>query len=149
MEKYWEPQRWAAVIDHCQETLGLPCLLTGSPDAFEQQHLAAIKAALRTPARDLSGKLDLPVLAALIARARLLLSMDSAPVHFGAAFGTPQVSLFGQTNPFHWLPRHDRARTLLASAPDADEGAFSPRFARAPLSELSTQRVIDAIGSLL
>jgi len=146
-EKYWEPERWAAVIDHCQEKLGLPCVITGSPDAFETAHIAAIQAAMRTPARDLSGKMDLLVLAALIERASLLVSMDSAPVHFGAAFRTPQVSLFGQTNPFHWHPRHPSAVTLLAG--DSGAGAFAPRFHRKPLSDLSTQRVIDAIGSLL
>jgi predicted lipopolysaccharide heptosyltransferase III len=144
-EKYWEPERWAAVIEHLQGGLGIPCVITGSPEAFEQRHIAAIKALLRTPARDLSGKGDLLVLGALIERAALLLSMDSAPVHFGAAFRTPQISLYGQTNPFHWHPRHERAVTLLAGA----AGPFSPRFVRKPLSDLSTQEVIDAIGSLL
>jgi len=147
IEKYWEPERWASIVDHVQGTLGLPCVITGSTDAYEQEHLAAIKKALRTPAHDLSGKGDLLVLAALIERATLLLSMDSAPVHFGAAFCTPQVSLYGLTNPFHWHPRHGKAITLLAGDPEG--GPFSPRFIRKPLSELSTQRVIDAIGSLL
>ncbi len=147
IEKYWEPRRWADVIDHCQQKLGLPCVVTGSSETFEKAHIAEIKGALHSPARDLSGRGDLLVLAALIERATLLLSMDSAPVHFGAAFRTPQVSLFGQTNPFHWHARHEKAATLLSGDPEG--GAFSPWFTRKPLSDLSTRRVIDAIGSLL
>jgi ADP-heptose:LPS heptosyltransferase len=147
-EKFWLPERWAAVMDHCQNGLGIPCLLTGSMDVTEREHMAAIQKRLHSPYRDLSGKLDLLTLAALIEKAYLLLSMDSAPVHLGAAFGTRQVSLFGETNPFHWRPRHKRAAVLLAGN-EQPLWEFAPRFSRRPLSDLSTQAVISAIGSLL
>ena len=146
-EKYWVPERWAAVIDHLQGKLGLPCLVTGSKDRFEQAHLRSIQAKLRTPWRDGSGKLDLLGLGATIRRATLLLSMDSAPVHFGAAFGTPQIALFGETNPFAWRPRHDRALVLYAGQPGALT-QFEPRAKPRPLSDLSTETVLNAISSL-
>jgi ADP-heptose:LPS heptosyltransferase len=146
-EKYWSPERWAAVIDHCQGNLGLPVLVTGSLAPFEQAHLKAIAARLQTPWRDFSGKLDLLGLAELIRRASLLLSMDSAPVHFGAAFHTPQIALFGETNPFAWRPRHDRALVLYAGEPEPLT-RFEPRARPCPLIELSTETVITAIGSL-
>ncbi len=145
-EKYWLPERWAAIVDYCQEALGLPCVVTGSRDAFEQNHIAAIAAGVRTPFRDLSRDLDLLTLAALIERTVLLLSMDSAPVHLGAAFGTRQISLFGETNPFHWRPRHERSSILFAGG-DGPLHEFSPSFHRRPLSDLSTQAVRDAIAS--
>ena len=147
-EKYWVPERWAAVIDHCQGVLGLPCVVTGSRADFEQAHLQAIRAKLRTPWKDFSGKLDLLGLAAIIRRAALLLSMDSAPVHFGAAFGTPQIALFGATNPFAWRPRHNRALVLYAGEPQPLTH-FEPRAAPRPLSDLSTEAVLDAINSLV
>ena len=146
-EKYWVPGRWATVIDYCQGELGVPCLITGSRAAFEQAHLAAIRARVHTPWHDGSGKADLLALAALIRRAALLLSMDSAPVHFGAAFGTPQIALFGETNPFAWRPRHDRARVLYAGEPEPLTH-FEPRAKPRPLIELSTEAVIGAINSL-
>ena len=146
-EKYWAPERWATVIDHCQGNLGLPCLVTGSLAGFEQAHLKAIAARLRTPWRDCSGKLDLLGLAELIRRASLLMSMDSAPVHLGAAFHTPQIALFGETNPFAWRPRHDQALVLYAGEPEPLT-RFEPRARPCPLSELSTDAVIAAIGSL-
>jgi ADP-heptose:LPS heptosyltransferase len=105
-EKYWVPERWAEVIDFCQETLGRPCVLTGgSGDSYEQAHLARIHAALRQPCADLSGQLGLLTLAAVLAKASLFAGVDSGPMHLAAAFGRPQVVLFGPTNPFHWRPR--------------------------------------------
>ena len=61
---------------------------------------------------DLSGKTDLLTLAAVVRKARLLVTVDSAPMHFAAAWGTPQVVLFGPTNPFHWHPRSESAVVL-------------------------------------
>jgi len=143
-EKFWVPQRWAEVIDHCQEKLGLPCVVTGTLDPTEKNHVQAIKAAARTPICDFSGRLTLLELAAAIQRAHLLLSMDSAPVHLGAVFGTRQISLFGETNPFHWRPRHNRSAILLAGQ-DEPVTEFTPRCIRRPLSDLSTQAVFNAI----
>lgn len=146
-EKYWVPERWAAVIDHCQERLGLPVVVTGGRARFEQAHLREIASRVRTPWRDLSGRLDLLGLAGIIRRASLLLSMDSAPVHLGAAFHTPQIALFGETNPFAWRPRHGRALVLYAGEP-GPLTHFEPRARPRPLIELSTEAVIAAIGSL-
>ena len=147
-EKYWVPERWAAIIDHCQEVLGLPCVITGSGTAFEQSHLQTIRARLRSQWRDFSGKLNLLGLAAIIRRAALLLSMDSSPVHLGAAFGTPQIALFGETNPFVWRPRHDRALVLFPGEPQPLT-TFDPNTLPRPLIDLSTEAVLGAINSLI
>ena len=147
-EKYWLPERWAAVIDKCQTEFGLPCVLTGTTVPGERSHVEAIRARLRTPCRDLVGKTDLLVLAALISRARILLSMDSAPVHFGAAFGVAQVSLFGETNPFQWRPRHPLSSILMAGHEEPLR-EFTYQYIPRPLSELSTESVIAAIRALI
>ncbi|MEY2546396.1 MAG: heptosyltransferase, partial [Verrucomicrobiota bacterium] len=87
-------------------------------------------------------------LAALIAQARLLVTVDSAPVHLAAAMKTPQVILFGPTNPFHWRPRETPAIIL-----QGDSGLpvtkFVPKQFRSAMSLISTQAVIDAMDSLL
>ncbi|XHR28873.1 MAG: glycosyltransferase family 9 protein [Chthoniobacteraceae bacterium] len=146
-EKYWEPGNWAAVIDHCQGELGLPCVITGSNDTFEQTHLAAIRGRMHTAPHDLSGKIDLLGLCAIIRRSSLLLSMDSAPVHIGAAFGTPQIALFGQTNPYVWRPRHPRAIILYPGNP-GPVTHFTPKTPIHPLSELPVETVLRAIDLL-
>ena len=155
-EKFWEPERWAEVIEYARTRWNLDCVLTGGTSRLEQRHLARIEAHLPRPndnafggaVVDLSGKTDLLTLTALIAQARLLVTVDSAPVHLAAATKTPQIILFGPTNPFHWRPRHSPAIIL-----QGDSGApvtnFNARQFRSAMSLISTRAVIDAMDSLL
>jgi predicted lipopolysaccharide heptosyltransferase III len=147
-EKFWEPKRWAAVIDRIQSTSGLRCVITGGTSRFEQEQIAAIKSQHETPVLDLSGKTNLLELAALVQRARLLLTVDSAPMHFAAAFHTPQVALFGPTNPFHWRP-FSRNAVVLQGDSGKPLTEFAPHQPRHSMSAISTGAVIDAMESLL
>ena len=153
-EKYWLPERWAEVIRFCRLDLGLPVVLTGGKnDPFEGSHLARIRAALPTshfplPTSDLAGRLDLLTLSAVLARASLILGVDSGPMHLAAAFGRPQVVLFGPTNPFHWRPRHALARVLRAGHGDAPLTAFADRSPGGPTDAISTHAVIACISQM-
>jgi ADP-heptose:LPS heptosyltransferase len=144
LEKYWKPERWAEAIAHCQRELNIPCVLTGGKESFEQSHIAAVKEKVHASCVDLSGKLDLLTLAGIVQRAKLFLSVDSASMHLAAAFRTPQVALFGPTNPFHWHPRHEKAVLVRAGQPQLD-APLKPRDRGKPMSEISTRQVIDAI----
>jgi predicted lipopolysaccharide heptosyltransferase III len=147
-EKFWEAGRWAQLIDHCAAETGLSCVLTGGRSAIEQAQIAAIKAATRSSIIDLSGKTSLLTLAALVRRARLLVTVDSAPMHFAAAWDTPQVVLFGPTNPFHWHPRSESAAVLLGGI-DGPVTEFNPKQRAVPMNQISTKSVIDAMEGLL
>jgi ADP-heptose:LPS heptosyltransferase len=147
-EKFWVAERWAEVIDHCASGGGLTRILTSGRAGAEQSHLGKIKKQLRHPAIDLSGKTDLMTLAALIEKARLLVAVDSAPTHLAAASLTPQVVLYGPTNPFHWRPRHACAVILQGGASEPLT-EFSPNQPRHAMKEISTAQVIDAMESLL
>lgn len=143
-EKYWPAEHWAAVVDFCQSQ-GLPCVITGANGAYEQEQIAQLKQAVAgKPPVDLSGSLDLLGFAALVQKAKLLLSVDSAAMHLASAFKVSQVALFGLTNPYHWRPRHDKAQVISASGEDP-----SPRLQGAPMKEISTQTVTAAITRLL
>ncbi len=146
-EKFWEAERWAEIIAWANAQK-LACILSGSPAALEQGHLQAIAARATEPFVSLAGKLSLLGLAALIARARLLVTVDSAPMHFAAASGTPQVVLFGPTNPTHWHPRGTPALVLQAGH-DAPTTVFRPKEKGAPMNLISTAQVIDAMEALL
>jgi predicted lipopolysaccharide heptosyltransferase III len=147
-EKLWEPHRWAELIDHFARTDDIDLVLTSGPSPEEQAHIAAIKNKVQQQIIDLSGKTSLLVLAALIGQARLLVTVDSAPMHLAVATRTPQVVLFGPTNPFHWRPRESPALILQgqSAAPATEFVPAQPRFA---MSEISTEAVISAMDSLL
>ncbi len=147
-EKLWEPQRWSAVIEHLDRNNGLHLVLTSGGSRTERDHVEAIKKQTGQRVTDLSGKTDLLTLGALIAKAQLLVTVDSAPMHLAAAAGTPQVILFGPTNPFHWRPRESPA-VILQGKSGAPVTRFVPVQPRCAMSEISTEAVINAMDWLL
>jgi predicted lipopolysaccharide heptosyltransferase III len=147
-EKFWEADRWAKLIDHCVQEREMKCVLTGGRSAMERSQIATIKSASQSDVIDLSGKTGLLTLAALVRKARLLVTVDSAPMHFAAAWETPQVVLFGPTNPFHWHPRSESAVVLMGES-EGPVSEFDPRQRAVPMNQISTKTVIDAMESLL
>jgi predicted lipopolysaccharide heptosyltransferase III len=147
-EKFWNAQRWADVIKHAADDHDIDLVLTGGSSPLEQTHISDIKSKVRHSVVDLSGKTDLLTLAALIAKARLLITVDSAPMHLASASRTPQVILFGPTNPFHWRPRESPA-LILQGTSISPFTEFVPKQPRLPMNQISTQAVIDAMETLL
>jgi ADP-heptose:LPS heptosyltransferase len=163
-EKFWEAQRWAEVIGHAAKTYNVDLVLTSGRSPLEQNHLAEIKSKLRRSIDllaaasesvravgsivDLSGQTDLLTLAALIEKARLLVTVDSAPLHLAAATRTPQVALFGPANPFHWRPRNSAALILQGTSTSPVREFFAEQ-PRVPMKQISTRAVIDAMDALL
>jgi len=147
-EKFWVARRWAEVANRISGPEQIRVVLTGGKSRIEQDHVARIKSHLQHPVVDLSGQLDLLTLAALITRARLLVTIDSAPMHLAGALGTPQVALFGPTNPYHWRPRAASAIVLQAGLADPVTH-FVPQQPPFAMKEISTEQVIDAMQTLL
>jgi predicted lipopolysaccharide heptosyltransferase III len=147
-EKLWEVARWAEVIDRFGGKNDFDLVLTSGASNHEQAHIAAIKNKTQRQIIDFSGKTDLLTLAALIEQARLLVTVDSAPMHLAAAARTPQVILFGPTNPFHWRPRESLAIILQgkSATPVTEFFPVQPRF---PMSQISTEALISAMDLLL
>ena len=147
-EKFWPDDRWSEVIDRLVRDFKLPVVLTGSGDGLEKPHLARIRRTIHEDVVDLSGRLSLDELAAVIDGASLVLGVDSMAMHLASMFRRPQIALFGPTNPHHWRPRHDRAIVLGAGA-DGRVIVTEPKAKKAEMKNVSTQTVVDAIGSAL
>jgi predicted lipopolysaccharide heptosyltransferase III len=147
-EKFWGPERWAAVIGHAQTRLQTAVVITGGMWRFEQEHIRQIKQRVSNAIVDLSGKTDLLTLAAVIKEARLLVTVDSAAMHLGATQRTPQVILFGPTNPFHWRPR-ESAAVILQGDFGVPVTSFVPKQPRASMTQISTEAVINGMDALL
>lgn len=146
-EKFWEAERWAQVIQFLNDR-GVTPVVSGGRLRMEQAHIAEIRAQTRAPFVDLSASVDLLSLAAVIARAQLLVTVDSAPMHFAAASRTPQVVLFGPTNPMHWYPRFTPA-VILQGHQRHPVTSFDPNQPAVPMNRISTQQVISAMETLL
>jgi heptosyltransferase I len=99
VRRNWRPERYAAVAEHAVRHHGMRVILSGGPSAPEQATGAAIVRAARVPLVNQIGRDTLPELLALLARAAVLVSPDSGPVHMATMVGTPVLGLYGATNP--------------------------------------------------
>ncbi len=153
-EKYWPDTRWAEVITWLRK-LGLATLITCGPDSYERAHVHAIERIVAATATNDASPLkvltppDLLTLSALVEKARLIVSCDTAVVHLASAFRQPQIALFGPTNPFHWRPRHERAVVISAVQPDAPLHGFLPKMGGAAMERIPATTVIRSIEHLL
>ncbi|MBS1189856.1 MAG: putative Lipopolysaccharide heptosyltransferase [Rhodocyclaceae bacterium] len=101
--KCWPAELMAELIRRLQAA-GHVVVLTAAPDLKELEMVEAILSRLEKPVPHLAGRLNLKELAALTARARLFIGVDSAPMHIAAAMGTPTVALFGPSGDKQWGP---------------------------------------------
>jgi heptosyltransferase-3 len=149
--KCWPEPSFAALLDRLHGA-GWPVVLTAAPTPAEMGMLAAIRATARVPVADLGGRLSLREMAALSARARLFVGVDSAPMHIAAAMGTPVVALFGPTGEVTWGPWSARARVVTSDAfpcrPCGRDGCGGGKLSEC-LATLPVEQVMSAAEELL
>ncbi len=95
--KFWTPEAFAAVGDALADHLPGRVVITGG--AGDAGAAEAVRARMRRPALNLAGRTPLLTLGAILRRAAVMVTVDSGPMHLGAALGTPLVALFGPTVP--------------------------------------------------
>ena len=98
-----DPAGYARVIEFFEEQRGLPVVLTGTQAPHEQELLSEIQRECRAAPIDLTGRLSLKELGALIVRPASS-SAWTAPPALAAAVNTPAVALFGPSGVFNWGP---------------------------------------------
>ncbi|HEV7270026.1 glycosyltransferase family 9 protein [Pseudoxanthomonas sp.] len=98
VRRNWFADRYAAVADHAAAQ-GWRVVLCGGRSELERQTADAILAAMQSPALDLVGKDTLKQLPALLARADLVMTPDSGPMHIANAMGTAVLGLHAASNP--------------------------------------------------
>jgi lipopolysaccharide heptosyltransferase II len=119
--KRWLPAYWAELANRLHDDLRASVVVTGTP-----AEAATVQDVLRACAFKpmvMAGQTTIPQLGSLLKRADLLLSSDSGPAHMAAALGTPQVTIFGPTDPAVYAPFSSKAVVLrreLACSPCYD-----------------------------
>ena len=145
----------AALIARLQAE-GWPVVMTAAPDPAELALVNAIQAALlqqgAKPGHSLAGQLSLKELAALTARARLFVGVDSAPMHMAAAVGTPTVALFRPSGDRQWGPCGVPMRVVSSThhpcRPCGIDGCGGGKVSDCLMS-LSVEQVWQAVTDLL
>ncbi len=137
----WRAERYAALADHAA-TQGWRIVLCGGRSELERSTGDAILAAMaaRDGVLDLIGKDTLKQLPALLARADLLVTPDSGPMHIANAMGTKVLGLHAATNPNRSGPYSDRRYCV-----DRHDDA-ARKYRGKPASELKWGTKIEAEG---
>ena len=119
MFKCWSAGSTALLLDRIAAD-GHQVVVTGAPDPRERALVASILERVAPPTRarliDLAGALALHELAALTARARAFVGVDTAPMHIAAAMGTPTLALFGPSGEHEWGPWMVAQRVVVSHA---------------------------------
>ena len=88
---------------------GMAVWVIGGPD--EARLAGEITSAGGPLARDVTGP-DLRNAILALAAAKAAVSNDSGLLHVAAALGTPAISIFGPTSPWHWAPLNPLAAVI-------------------------------------
>ncbi|HEX2163969.1 MAG TPA: glycosyltransferase family 9 protein, partial [Thermoanaerobaculia bacterium] len=112
----------------------------GAPE--EAALVAAVAAAAPRAGRRVVASLDpVPVLAALLARARLLVGNDSAPIHLAEAAGTPTLYLTRAEKRVHSHPAGAACWALWDAAAN-DPAAIAPSRVLAALDAMAAAGLV-------
>ena len=110
--KRWPATYFAALGDQIRQHCRTQVVISGGKEDVEMG--AQIASRMNEPAADLTAKIDLALLPALIRKALCLVGNDSAPIHIATAVNTPAVALFGPTNWRVWGPRRGQDHVIAA-----------------------------------
>lgn len=156
--EYGPAKRWPAThFAELARKLRRPVLLLGSgkEHALCEEIAAPVNAEAPGRCINLAGKTSLEQAFCAIAAAHSVVSNDSGLMHVAAAFGVPQVAVFGSSSPLHTPPLNDSATVLWLK----EDPAYQPPLDCAPcferecplghtrcLNDVAPERVLQALG---
>lgn len=112
--KRWLPDRWAAFADAVTARTGARVFLAGA--ASDLPLAEEVMRHARQPLVSLVGETSVPELIALLARADLVASGDSGPLHLAVALARPLVAVYGPTDLWVHGPYRPAARVRVHRA---------------------------------
>ena len=145
--KEWPIENYITLINYIGSKYDVSIIITGS--IHEKETAAYIAKASKVDAYNLAGKTSIGELAGLLKKCRLLIGIDSAPIHIAAAVGTPTVTIFGPSSPINWAPQgkdHYVIYKDLPCVPCRQKGCNNSEVSRC-LNELSVEEVIPVVDT--
>lgn len=127
--KRWPARHFSALA----RQLDLPVVLLGSgkEGALCDEIAVPVNQEKAGQCINLAGKTPLAHAFAAIAAAKAVISNDSGLMHVAAAFGVPQVAIFGSSSPLHTPPLNLHAHVLWLK----NDPAYQPPLDCAPCFE--------------
>lgn len=149
--KEWPAGHWARLVRELTGR-GFSIWLTGSgEDALRNAAFVRERLSGAAHVHSLAGRVSLPELAWLLARADAVVSVNTGIMHLAALAGAPTVGLHGATNPRRWGPVGPRCVSLLPRKGQCaylNLGFEYPADAEPELAHLPVEDVLAALESL-
>jgi heptosyltransferase-2 len=152
--KRWPAQYFGRVMAMAAEWGAAPVLFAGPGEEATAARALEASDLERGCVLDLSGRLDLPTLAACLDRVSAYLTNDSGPMHLAWVQGTPVAAVFGPTvRELGFFPRGERSVVLEEDLDCRPCGLHGPK--QCPLGHhdcmrrIAPERVWEAVRGLL
>ncbi|GIV46189.1 MAG: glycosyl transferase family 9 [Ignavibacterium sp.] len=97
----WSLQKYVELIELLNQNFNCTFFLTGSDADNEELNYVKSKSKIHLP---VFKNMEISQVAALISLADLFITNDTGTMHIAGSTKTPQISLFGPTNPYNWAP---------------------------------------------
>lgn len=147
VSKRWPAEKFAALVSRLAQERQSVFLAIGTRQ--DRAIVGKLKQGTAVPVIDLSGRLSLGMLGALLKGSALIVSNDSGPVHIATAVGCPVVSIFGRyepgLGPTRWRPLGENSRVVAKDVTriPANERKFTY------IDEISVEEVYNAASTLI
>lgn len=149
--KDWNAEGWAKVVEWLCESEIVPVVVGGPKDRLADRIGGDSNRTV-----DVTGRLTLPETAALFAKTKLFIGVDSGPAHIAAAVGCPVVSVFSVVNsPERWAPKGEKVAVVTGADPSApgigsEAKDIPPGWDKNPYTAaISPDEVIQAAETLI
>jgi heptosyltransferase-2 len=148
--KLWPPDHFARAGDEIARRFGLLPVIVPAPSPDEIAIAGAVSARMKERHLNLDdGPGDLALLAALVARSRLVLTNDTGPRHVAVALDRPVIVLMGPNDPRHTAHLLERQRVLREEVPCSPCQLKVCPIDHRCMTRLSPERAVAAAEELL
>ena len=146
--KRWPEAKFARLADRLAGELARKIVIIGDDD--DAQVCRSVKNRMRYPALNLSGRTSLKTVSALIEKAQMVISNDSALMHLSSYLDRPTLAIFGPTDYRKygpWGSRYEVVRSSLDCSPC--EAAQCRRDDLKCMNDIEADEVYEAAKRLL
>ncbi|MFQ5329676.1 MAG: glycosyltransferase family 9 protein [Thermodesulfobacteriota bacterium] len=145
--KLWGAERFGQVASDIVEGRGMKVVVVGGPNDREygEEIASHVEGIL-----NLAGMTTIKELAFLMKWSRLVISVDSGPLHIAAAVGVPVIAIFGPTAPWRTGPYGEN--NLILTGGIECSPCFSRRCSKSTLecmAAVTVKRVMEGVEALL
>jgi heptosyltransferase-2/heptosyltransferase-3 len=149
--KQWEVHKFATLADRLADETGGTVLLTGGPSDVEL--VEAVAGRTEAEVFQLVTDAGIRVFSALVAELDLFVTGDTGPMHIAQAVGTPNLAIFGPSDPVRYGPEQGVGKRRVVREPLYCSPCNMIRkppleCARLPspecISRISVDKVVDA-----